>query len=526
MEHPVDVDRLKADEWQQLANIAALFRRAWQQAGSPAGTVDVAPFLPPPQHPLRALVLQELIAIDLESRWKLGQPVSLEYYLEQFPELGGARGMPVQLVHAEYCVRRACGDNPQIDGYRLRFPEQFRALSELLRPEPPQPAADPRAPPRAAWDTPPQGLSGPTQWQDTGLGAGSGPTFLTEAELRDLFAGADSEPGRTAAGPPSAQPRVVVPQPRPVHPPGPWLTRRNVALITVVLGLLAAAVGGLIWWQRRPGPPELGRLPPGYQEASQAKVVLINNHLFFSRIATIIQGHQVVFLLVRKTNRADPPSFYIMEDKVSNELFNLFANDQEGRKRLEEFRQKQPKLIKGQWRKGAVADGKDLGSGEDQLPAMRMTMLEAYAFARWLGGHLPSARQWDKAAGRFEDEPGLGPFRGPWNVRDRNTIAVNRVKEGPMPVGLATRDISQFGCRDMAGNGWEWTRNALDEQQPFASGFRLHPERTRVILRSQSYRKPRPLWFTDLAAHPDTLPYQEVKPDVGFRVVLEPSLDQ
>jgi len=522
MEPPVGVDDLKPDERRQLATIAAQFRGAWQRAGPAAGPVDLDPFLPP-DNPLRGLVLQELITIDLESRWRLGQPVSLEFYLEQFPELGGARGVTVQLVHAEYRVRRACGDHPQIDGYRLRFPEQFRALDDLIRHEPSHAAIDPPAMPHPGWDTPPEGLSASREWSDPRPGADAGPVFLNEAELRHLFAGGGTEPGPAGVQPPRHQPRVVIT--RPLRPPQPWLTRRNVLAASALLGLLVAAVAGLVWWSRRPGPPELGRLPPGYQGAAGAKLRQINNHLFYDRIVTVSAGHHVVFLLIPKSKPDDPPSFYIMEDKVSNELFALFENDPAGQKLLKEFRQNQPKLIKDLWRKGAVADGKDLGTSEDQLPVMRATLLEAYAFARWLGGHLPSARQWDKAAGRFEDKAGPGPFDGPWDKQDQNAVAVNRPKEGPMPVGHASRDVSRFGCRDMAGNGWEWTRDALGERQPFTRGFRLHPELTRVILRGQSYRAPRPLSFSDLEG-PESWPYLDVSPEIGFRVVLEPSLDQ
>src|SRR5207302_6181679 len=102
-----------------------------------------------------------------------------------------------------------------------------------------------------------------------------------------------------------------------------------------------------------------------------------------------------------------------------------------------------------------------LGAASPHLPVFRVTAVEAHRFARWLGGLLPSAKEWDKAAGRFERPARQGPFKGDWekikaNETDLGRIGVARKKSGPLPLDSDTLDVSPFGCRHMSGNGKEW----------------------------------------------------------------------
>ena len=90
-------------------------------------------------------LLIELIAIDLEYRWKQtgnpdedtqvtdsdnSDPWVLERYLQSWPELGSMEVMPVDLIAEEYRVRRRWGDLPSQEEYRQRFP----LLAETLLP--------------------------------------------------------------------------------------------------------------------------------------------------------------------------------------------------------------------------------------------------------------------------------------------------------------------------------------------------------------------------------------------------------
>jgi formylglycine-generating enzyme required for sulfatase activity len=223
----------------------------------------------------------------------------------------------------------------------------------------------------------------------------------------------------------------------------------------------------------------------------------------------------VVFRLIAREKPGDPETFYMMENKVSNGLFQTADADAAFQKRLDKLKQQYPRVTEwGEWRKGGVGKGADLSSGDPELPVLRVNMLEAYCFAQWVGGNLPTAIQWDAAGGRWRG--GDAPFQDPHRDLKAGEVAVNR-KTGPMPVGTATLDVSPFFfCRDMAGNGQEWTRTPRESADPFPpdpSG------NTEYILRGAAYTVPAPYRFS-LAS--DFRHFRDTYPVVGFRVVIEP----
>lgn len=223
-------------------------------------------------------------------------------------------------------------------------------------------------------------------------------------------------------------------------------------------------------------------------------------------------GLDVRLVLVPKAREGDPTTFYIMENKVWNGLFSRFAKAN-------------PDAVRDNgWQRGAWvgegAKGRDLKNSDDWLPVFRILPGEAHAFAQWFAGssgRLPSVTQWDKAAGRFEANPGEGPF----GTRQEN-LGVGRLAEGPLPVNVVTSDVSAFGCRQMSGNGFEWTRtSALDARE-----VPNIPADGLVRYRGQSYRKPKPLLWKDLndkdanQAWPSQSP-TKTGPEFSFRIVIE-----
>jgi hypothetical protein len=214
----------------------------------------------------------------------------------------------------------------------------------------------------------------------------------------------------------------------------------------------------------------------------------------------------VPFVLVPQERPQDPPSFYIMKYKVTNDLFRFFAENH-------------PDLVvTSDWQKGGMANRLNVGSGNPHHPVFRVTPEQAARFAEvMMRGRLPSALEWDKAAGEFD--VGIktdGPY-----VKEPPTkgkIAVDRVKQGPMEVGEAPEDESFYSCRDMAGDGREMTRTVQDADReiPLAN-----PKSEDVVtLRGKSYIDTKPYEFRDHLAS-GALKYRDSQAYVSFRVVLD-----
>jgi serine/threonine protein kinase len=155
MDRPSDLRKQGAAAGEEPEDPVRRFKRAWQEAGSEAA-VDLSDYLPASQTPLRLVVLLELIKADLEIRWQRGKGVVLEQYLNDFPELGPASGLPTGLIRAEFQARQLHGDKPPLAAYRERFPQQFPELQRLVgdtrvgdntvtsRGSPPAPANEPK----------------------------------------------------------------------------------------------------------------------------------------------------------------------------------------------------------------------------------------------------------------------------------------------------------------------------------------------------------------------------------------------
>ncbi len=116
------------------------FEDAWSQDDPPR----LADFLDDPPVPSpadRARLLVELIAVDLELRWRAAsragqshQPMRLEDYVALFPELVSLDRLPLELIGEEYRVRCRWGDRPSHEDVLSRFPERREEIRpELLR---------------------------------------------------------------------------------------------------------------------------------------------------------------------------------------------------------------------------------------------------------------------------------------------------------------------------------------------------------------------------------------------------------
>jgi iron(II)-dependent oxidoreductase len=103
----------------------------------------------------------------------------------------------------------------------------------------------------------------------------------------------------------------------------------------------------------------------------------------------------------------------------------------------------------GQWRWCGMFEAVPLPS---QWPVY-VTWAEANAYAAWRGARLPTEAEYVRAAAGTA--PGNCDFER-WD---------------PEPVGVRRTSVSEYGVRDLAGNGWEWTSDVFG---PFA-GFSQLP---------------------------------------------------
>lgn len=106
-------------------------------------------------------------------------------------------------------------------------------------------------------------------------------------------------------------------------------------------------------------------------------------------------------------------------------------------------------------------------------PAVAVSWHEALAYARWLGMDLPSEAEWEKGARGTDGR--IYPWGNEWQSGRANAGTPSwqrfssrlllrfgrfRLSGGTSPAGaFSPLGDSPYGCADMAGNVWEWTRS-------------------------------------------------------------------
>src|SRR5262249_4503748 len=155
---------------------------------------------------------------------------------------------------------------------------------------------------------------------------------------------------------------------------------------------------GVFWWgrlkERPPGTdkepvpvPEVDWLPPGGSKADGAEIKEVDGKKLYTRILVTKNWLEIPFRLIPSERPSDPATFYMMENKVAVRLFEVAVADPAFNERLNELiRPPYQWVVANEWRLGGSA-GKEkprLGIENKDWPVLRVTVTEAYCFARWL----------------------------------------------------------------------------------------------------------------------------------------------
>jgi predicted ATPase len=113
-----NMPHLDSPVWSDCEGLIKAFEEAWRRGETPC----IQSYLHA-DGPERQALLVELIHVDLEFRLKSGEPIRVETYLDNFPQVGAYRAAVLDLIAAEYKLRHRYQGGVSPDEYGLRFPE-------------------------------------------------------------------------------------------------------------------------------------------------------------------------------------------------------------------------------------------------------------------------------------------------------------------------------------------------------------------------------------------------------------------
>ncbi|MEN8166999.1 MAG: SUMF1/EgtB/PvdO family nonheme iron enzyme [Pseudomonadota bacterium] len=261
-----------------------------------------------------------------------------------------------------------------------------------------------------------------------------------------------------------------------------WIEQRSRAMEALV-----RAGGG--FWSKPFGEPEWVNIPAG----------------------EFWMGSDLRDFIEMSLQKLSLPDYRIARVPVTNAQYFLFIQDSGHDVPLHWEEERPPKGLEGH-------------------PVVYVSFDDAKAYCEWLSRMtgkaitLPSEAEWEKAARGSSDKREY-----PWGDR----IEATRCNNGELlignttPVGIFPDGASPFGCLDMSGNVWEWTRSRyLDQLEAYPTDKEKRQQledmsgNDRRVLRGGSFDvNPRDVRCASRRySGPDFRSYF-----IGFRVVVSPS---
>ena len=180
------------------------------------------------------------------------------------------------------------------------------------------------------------------------------------------------------------------------------------------------------------------------------------------------------------------PAFAIDRTAVTNRRYRRFLEEADGTVEFDHPEQDRRSHLPAHWH--------DARFNAPDLPVVGIDWYDAWAFARWAGGSLPSEDQWEKTARGTDGR--VFPWGDDWyptranyvetafgrrvaNLAELESLLTTVTRDKPsrpvMPADSLPAGASPYGALHMAGNVWELTRTnfySRADLDPFFRGRR------------------------------------------------------